>query len=397
MCGYWDRGKNEVVLFGNADAKTVAHELGWHATRQWAEKHSPGLLAKMNAYALDCPPELRAEIEAAYPDFARNPDALLDEIGAGRFEREMGERFGEMLERSPEAKSWWQGLKDMIAEAWRGMVRGLKGAGGEINLKALEAMTPEKGMEWLVGQMAEGRRLGGGEAAKNAKGAEAQSGEVRYSRKLIGGKETAVVEGYPLSLREARDPDKVLGALAPLVGKSAAQIGEAKLTRISQASVEHLINSEHARGNRTEGGKAAKRLWRGTVAGMSVTDDIIATSQLGAKEMPKHLNAEWKKGATFYRAKTRFAVEREDGAHEIYPCELIVAEKNGERIVYDLTEIGTPTLSAANAQNASVGHPLLRGSTAHGGIGASMGADYSTTGGEAQGGAQIRPSIRGLP
>ena len=171
------------------------------------------LLAKMNAYAQSCPPELRAEIEAAYPDFAKNPDALLDEIGAGRFEKEMGEKCGEMLERSPEAKSWWQGLKDMIAEAWRGMVgslkgenvKGLKGYGDGIDLKQLEAMTPEEGMEWLVGQMAEGRRLGGGEAAKNAKGAEGQSGEVRYARKLIGGKETAVVEGYPLSLREARD------------------------------------------------------------------------------------------------------------------------------------------------------------------------------------------------
>ena len=392
VCGYWDRGRNEVVLFGNADAKTVAHELGWHATWQWAEKHSPELLAKMKAYAQSCPPELRAEIKKMYPDFAKNPDALLDEIGAGRFEKEMGAKFGEMLERSPEAKGWWQGLKETIAEAWRGMVRGLgdwKIGGLEdsrIDLKALEAMTPEKGMEWLADRMIEGKTLKGGEAAKNAKGAEGQSGEVRYARKLIGGKETAVVEGYPLSLREARDPDKVLGALAPLVGKSAAQIGESKLTRITEKSVEHLMNSDHARSESKASGKAAKKLWRGTVAGMSVTDDIIATSQLGAKEMPKHLNAEWKKGATFYRADTRFAVEVENGRYEIYPCKIIVSELNGERIVYDITEIGTPTpTTSVSTKTSTVGGPQ-GGLTANGGVGVSMGADYSTGGEAAQGG-----------
>ena len=215
---------------------------------------------------------------------------------------------------------------------------------------------------------------------------------IRYSRAMIGGKETAVAEGYPLSIREARDPEKVLGVLSPLVGKSAAQIGEMKLTRINAKSIEHMINSEHARADIKRSGKSAKKLWRGTVAGMSVTDDIVATSTLGTKEQPKHLNAEWKKGATFYRAKTRFAVETEEGRYEIYPCELIVAEKNGERIVYDITEIGAPTLSAAASQKGStVGSQLKDGATAHGGVGATP-QSISQQGGGAQG--EIRPQIR---
>ena len=126
--GWWNRKTGEVVLFRGADVKTVAHELGWHATRNWAERNAPELLEKMRRYAEECPEELRKEIEELYPDF--KGDDLLDEIGAARFEREMGERFKEMMERSPEAKSWWQGLKGMIAEAWHGMVKAITRHGG---------------------------------------------------------------------------------------------------------------------------------------------------------------------------------------------------------------------------------------------------------------------------
>ena len=181
ICGYWDRGTGELVIFRGADVSTVAHELGWHATRNWAERNAPELLKKMNEYAKSAPPELIKQIEELYPDFARNPDALLDEIGAARFERELGKRFTEILERSPEAKSWWQGLKELIAEAWRGMIRGSSSRG--IDWKRLEGMEPEKGMEWLVEQMAEGKRIGGGEKGGfdfvSRRDAEAQSGKVR--------------------------------------------------------------------------------------------------------------------------------------------------------------------------------------------------------------------------
>ena len=260
-----------------------------------------------------------------------------------------------------------------IQEAYRSI-------SGEVearNVSRRESMTPEERAAtppWATEDVPEDRQI------------------IRFSRAMIGGKETAVAEGYPLSIREARDPEKVLGVLSPLVGKSAAQIGEMKLTRINAKSIEHMINTEHARADIKRSGKSAKKLWRGTVAGMSVTDDIVATSTLGTKEQPKHLNAEWKKGATFYRAKTRFAVETEEGRYEIYPCELIVAEKNGERIVYDITEIGATTLSAAASQKGStVGSQLKDGATAHGGVGATP-QSISQQGGGAQG--EIRPSIK---
>lgn len=170
-----------------------------------------------------------------------------------------------------------------------------------------------------------------------------------FSRAMIGGAETAITEGYPLSIREARDPNKVLPKLSGIVGRSAAQIGELKLTRITEESLDHLLDSPSSRYQKNSNSKAGKKLWRGTVAGMTVVDDIVATSSLGQQGLPKHLNREWKKKAKFYTADTRFAVELENGKYEVYPCKLIVSEINGERIVYDLTEIGEPTLTASGS------------------------------------------------
>lgn len=428
VCGYWDRGRNEVVLFGNADAKTVAHELGWHATRQWAERNSPELLAKMNAYAQSCPPELRAEIEAAYPDFAKNPDALLDEIGAGRFEKEMGAKFGEMLERSQEAKSWWQGLKDMIAEAWRGMVKGLGdwkigGLGdSRIDLKALEAMPPEEGMSWLADRMIEGKTLKGGEAAKNAKGAEAQSGE-----KPVKTVEVRNTGDGTLRFRIVRNgqkktykrPEEALREfIAELDGveMDAEQqgiydvaTGGRKTTDIRKDDLGNLIKLH--KGGR---GKGAQKIINVHYAGKTgkVTAKEVINMGLVIREGTLTFD-----GTPEHPASRRYELLAEDGARLRVVVDL---DKQGNEAVINLysnREDGNPGHNASSgaettsreepanqaAEAAEDGHAALTGersrtvlhSTAPG-KGSSDGADYSTGGETAQGGAQIRPQIKGV-
>ncbi len=155
--GYWDRAKREVVLFDGATPETLGHEIAWHAVRHWAETHSPELLAKMNEYARKCPEDLRKLIEDAYKDFTG--DALLDEIGAGRFEDKLGARFAELLERNQEARTWWEKVKEIVAAIWKAGVRAFKG--NDIDLGKLAGMDSRQAMEWLVGQMLEGKRLGG--------------------------------------------------------------------------------------------------------------------------------------------------------------------------------------------------------------------------------------------
>ena len=52
MAGWYDRKTGAVHLMkGVATAETVAHEIGWHATFHWAEKHAPALHAKLMQYA----------------------------------------------------------------------------------------------------------------------------------------------------------------------------------------------------------------------------------------------------------------------------------------------------------------------------------------------------------
>ena len=274
------------------------------------------------------------------------------------YEEAYDKYLGEM--RKSGRASWWDGSPNELYNRLAGEVEAR-------NASRREAMSPEERAAtppWETEDVPQNRQL-------------------LFARAVINGRETAVANGYPLSIREARDPDKVLKVLSPLVGKSAAQIGEMKLTRISEASVKHLINSEHARQDIRAGGRDRKKLWRGSVAGMSVTDDIVATSSIGTAQAAKHLNADWKKGATFYEAKTRFAVEVENGKYEVYPCKLIVSEINGERQVYDLTEIGTPTpTTSVSPKTATVGGPQ-RGLTANGGVGALKEPTLSASAGKA--------------
>ena len=174
--GYYHRGKGEVVLFEGADAGTLAHEIGWHAVWHWAERNSPDLLLKMKRYAARAPQKLKALIKETYGDFSG--DALMDEIGAGRFERTMGERFQKLLAKSPEVRGWWRKVLHALARAWKGMARTV--GGNRVDLKKIEKMDPEEAIEALTAQMLEGRRLGGGRG--NAEG------EIRPS---IGGRKGA--------------------------------------------------------------------------------------------------------------------------------------------------------------------------------------------------------------
>ena len=159
--GYYHRGKGEVVLFEGADAGTLAHEIGWHAVWHWAERNSPDLLLKMKRYAARAPQKLKALIKETYGDFSG--DALMDEIGAGRFERAMGERFQKLLAKSPEVRGWWRKVLHALARAWKGMARTV--GGNRVDLKKIEKMDPEEAIEALTAQMLEGRRLGEGVAA----------------------------------------------------------------------------------------------------------------------------------------------------------------------------------------------------------------------------------------
>lgn len=145
--GFWDPNAKEVVLFPGANAKTVAHEVAWHAVREWAKEKKPELARKMDAWASEAPEDVKRWVKENYK--GAKADELLDEFGAHRLEGEKLKAFERILEKSPEAKKWYERLWEMIRECWRGMT----------GRNDVAKMSPDEAVDWLVRQIEEGRQL----------------------------------------------------------------------------------------------------------------------------------------------------------------------------------------------------------------------------------------------
>lgn len=166
--GFWDPNAKEVVLFPGASARTVAHEVAWHAVREWAKGNRPELARKMDAWAAEAPEDVRRWVEENYK--GAKADELLDEFGAHRLEGEKLKEFERILEKSPEAKKWYERLWEMVRECWRGMT----------GRNDVAKMSPDEAVDWLVRQIEEGRQL------KAEKGRRTpDEGQKRFSRKKM--------------------------------------------------------------------------------------------------------------------------------------------------------------------------------------------------------------------
>ena len=355
VLGMWDRRRHELVLFDGATAKTVAHELGGHALRQWAEANSPETLRRIDDYARECPETLRREIEALYPDFRDRGDAMLDEIFSNRLERELGGRFAELLESSPEALGWWQGLKRMLAEAWHGFARAFGGRGQGFGAKELEGLTPAQAMERLVERIGSGERLEGGFGGGRADGGERG---MRLSVANVGGREIGVVEAEPLTTREAKDRSKVREVLSEVVGKEFEQRGETARVTVGKAFADEFWGSYASAQLR----RKHEKLWRAKVSAIPILGDILKTTPLGPAEAARHINKNFKERATFYRCQTEFGVKRWDGV-AVYPCEMVLLELDGRRYVYDIVNMRKPTLTVKENLNEDALRSLYGGGT----------------------------------
>ena len=145
--GFWDPNAKEVVLFPGASTRTVAHEVAWHAVREWAKENRPELARKMDAWAAEAPEDVKRWVEENYKD--AKADELLDEFGAHRLEGERMKAFERILEKSPEAKKWYERLWEMVRECWRGIT----------GRNDVAKMSPDEAVDWLVRQIEEGRKL----------------------------------------------------------------------------------------------------------------------------------------------------------------------------------------------------------------------------------------------
>lgn len=160
VVGWYDRAKNEVVTLPGADAATVAHELGWHATYDYAQAEAAqgrtALLDKLNDYAANAPQAVKNEILRKY-GMATDASTLLDEIGAARYTMDNVNKIKDAATRRQTAK-WYQRTWNAIADTYKAMLSKL--GWNKARLDNLSALTPEETVNLLADEMLKGRNLG---------------------------------------------------------------------------------------------------------------------------------------------------------------------------------------------------------------------------------------------
>ena len=155
VTGWYDMRDGKIHLVkGKADAKTVCHEAGWHATFDWAKKNEPELHREMVQYAKDAPDSVKRSVRERYGDIS--DEALIDEIGAERFTQEHVKGLLDEAEKGTVAR-WFGDVKRGIGRIWRQFTHS-----NGVDAKRIVEAGPVKGMAELVKQILQGRTLGKG-------------------------------------------------------------------------------------------------------------------------------------------------------------------------------------------------------------------------------------------
>ena len=154
--GWYNRTTGEVHLVkGKADAETVAHELGWHASFHSAEQNDPALYKQMMDYAKTAPSGIKEAVLATYGNDLTEEE-LLDEIGAKRFTEENLDVITDAMAKQ-EASGWFGKVKDGVKRVWSGFIARI--GGNRFDSSQISTMSPEEGMRILAKAMAEGKTL----------------------------------------------------------------------------------------------------------------------------------------------------------------------------------------------------------------------------------------------
>ena len=172
VAGWYDRRTGGVTLVdGLATAKTVAHEIGWHATFHWVEKNHPQLHAKLVEYAKTAPDGITKSVKERY---GRNlsEDELLDEIGAERFTREHLSALLEHAQRKV-SEGWFDNVEGEQNKARRAFIEAHKGDFvSKSELDEVASLPPSQAVSKLVELMLNGRRFGSTAHTESQDGAE---------------------------------------------------------------------------------------------------------------------------------------------------------------------------------------------------------------------------------
>lgn len=166
IIGKWDKATGEVTFYPGANAETVAHEIGWHATYDHAEKLAAQgdrrLLDKLNAYARGAQQATWTKTITRY-GMASDPRMIIDEVGAARFTAEQAMKIKNEVDRRAALK-WYGKAWEACRDAYKSMLT--KMGFNKTSVDALNGMSPERAVEFMATEMARGKTLAKVEAKK---------------------------------------------------------------------------------------------------------------------------------------------------------------------------------------------------------------------------------------
>ena len=223
----------------------MVHEFShglWQYAEQEAKAGRTGLRDKLHQIAKSAPDAVKDAVGRNYYD--QNPNVILEECFTHEMARrsEQNKAFVEAIS-TVRGKYWYKKVWRAIKDTWAGFSR--KMGFGNANVKKLDKMTAHEAAEWILGQMAKGKRFGdvrpgpsepdgGGETRKSISGIYTGSkanynkpsllaigtgeGSQVYGWGLYGSSVKGVGEGYA---RQSRDLDAAAGeAIYKIEGKT---------------------------------------------------------------------------------------------------------------------------------------------------------------------------------
>jgi len=158
IIGLYDETTGQVYVRENSRVDTIVHELGGHATWQWAKENEPALFKKLEAAAKNAPESVKKIVRERYGNNLPE-DVFLKECFAVMWEADLTGSTEALLKNAKE-QTWWDKLKALFVKAWRACVRGFKGRAGDLNIDDISNLTPEEAVSALQEAFMNGKRLG---------------------------------------------------------------------------------------------------------------------------------------------------------------------------------------------------------------------------------------------
>ena len=160
VVGEYDRKTGKITLYPGAKIKDVVHEYShglWQYAEQEAKAGRTGLLDKLHQIAKSAPEGVKEAVGRNYAD--SNPNVILEECFTHEMARrsEQNQEFAKAISTA-RGKKWYQRAWGAIKETYAGLSRKMGWDKAEVG--KLEKMDAHEAAEWILGEMAKGKRFG---------------------------------------------------------------------------------------------------------------------------------------------------------------------------------------------------------------------------------------------